>query len=96
MNEFPFFPHLHALLATHPNLNPVAVTTGVGPHGCEVMNFHGSSASSPSATTSSTPDELIDPVLLGIDSPPTPTPPSMPATADTPSQPPSSCYGRPH
>src|SRR6266550_3777534 len=50
VHEFPFFPRLHALLATHPNLNPVVITTGVGPHGQEVLNLRGSSSAVQLAT----------------------------------------------
>jgi hypothetical protein len=31
--EFEFFPRMHAMLASRPNVNPPAITTGVGPHG---------------------------------------------------------------
>ncbi|KAL4074893.1 hypothetical protein V8B97DRAFT_1916138 [Scleroderma yunnanense] len=36
--EFPFFPELHRIFVAHPNVTPIAVTTGVGPHGKE--NLH--------------------------------------------------------
>ncbi|KAL1744855.1 hypothetical protein HDZ31DRAFT_73939 [Schizophyllum fasciatum] len=32
-DEFPFFPRLHRLLASKPNVEPYAITTGVGPNG---------------------------------------------------------------
>jgi hypothetical protein len=57
VQSFPFFPQLHILLATHPNLNPVALTTGVGPNGREVMNYRGSAAQHLVS------DDLIDPAL---------------------------------
>ncbi|KAJ7081235.1 hypothetical protein C8R44DRAFT_653212, partial [Mycena epipterygia] len=31
--EFPFFPRLHQIFATRPNVTPIAITTGVGPRG---------------------------------------------------------------
>ncbi|KAG1859412.1 hypothetical protein C8R48DRAFT_673954 [Suillus tomentosus] len=31
--KWPFFPNCHRIWATHPNINPSAVTTSVGPHG---------------------------------------------------------------
>ena len=31
--DFRYFPELHQLWAAHPNVNPPAITTGVGPHG---------------------------------------------------------------
>ncbi|KAG2090285.1 hypothetical protein BD769DRAFT_1679708 [Suillus cothurnatus] len=30
--KWPFFPNCHRIWATRPNINPLAVTTGVGPH----------------------------------------------------------------
>ncbi|KAL0957240.1 hypothetical protein HGRIS_001055 [Hohenbuehelia grisea] len=38
-SEFPFFKELHALLFTHPNVTPPAITTGVGPHGRKVVHY---------------------------------------------------------
>ncbi len=92
MHEFPFFPRLHALLATHPNLNPVVITTGVGPHGQEVLNLRGSSSAA-SAPQSTIPDSVIDPSLLDQDhfgatpSSPSPSqfPPAIPTQPSTPS-----------
>jgi hypothetical protein len=52
--KWPFFPNCHRIWATRPNINPLAVTTGVGPHGRCV-------------TIMQPPDdglENIDPVLL--------------------------------
>ena len=67
-NTSPVFPlltyvfHYPILLTTHPNLNPVALTIGVGPNGREVMNYCGSPAQ-PSDVL----DDLIDPVLCTMD-----------------------------
>ena len=35
--DFPFFPRLHAMLATRPNMNPPVITTGVGPNGRKII-----------------------------------------------------------
>lgn len=35
VKEFPFFPRIHALAATRPNVQPPCITTGVGPNGAE-------------------------------------------------------------
>src|SRR6202040_466858 len=35
--DFPFFPRLHAILATRPNMNPPVITTGVGPNGRKII-----------------------------------------------------------
>ncbi|KAF8577568.1 hypothetical protein K439DRAFT_1364479, partial [Ramaria rubella] len=37
--EFEFFPALHALMATWPNVTPISITTGVGPQGAEMILF---------------------------------------------------------
>lgn len=38
-DEFPFFPRLHAILAARPNVNPIAITTGVGPQGRKTVYY---------------------------------------------------------
>jgi hypothetical protein len=50
---------------THPNLNPVAITSGVGLNGHETMHFQSSAANQPSV-----PDSVIDPALLAISNTP--------------------------
>ncbi|KAL4062916.1 hypothetical protein J3A83DRAFT_4380489 [Scleroderma citrinum] len=37
--EFPFFPELHRIFVAHPNVTPIAVTTGVGPHGKKTLHL---------------------------------------------------------
>ncbi|KAG1881285.1 hypothetical protein F4604DRAFT_1922298 [Suillus subluteus] len=37
--KFPFFPVLHQILSSRPNITPIAVTTGVGPHGKKTLHF---------------------------------------------------------
>ncbi|KAG2123246.1 CHAT domain-containing protein [Suillus clintonianus] len=37
--KFPFFPVLHRILSSRPNITPIAVTTGVGPHGKKTLHF---------------------------------------------------------
>ena len=83
VHEFPFFPRLHVLLSSHPNLNHVVITTGIGPHGHEVMNFRGS-LSAPSVPPPSTPDNLIDPPLRDHDDIATPSSPTPSSTNPLP------------
>jgi hypothetical protein len=102
VESFRFFPQLHILLATHPNLNPVAITTGVGPNGRETMHFRSSAANQPSV-----PDSVIDPALLTISNtsqiPPAPVlhapaegqENSNPQPASTPARPSSSTVVQP-
>ncbi|KIM50180.1 hypothetical protein SCLCIDRAFT_146158, partial [Scleroderma citrinum Foug A] len=37
--EFPFFPELHRIFVAHPNVTPIVVTTGVGPHGKKTLHM---------------------------------------------------------
>jgi hypothetical protein len=80
---FPFFPQLHTLLATHPNLNPVAISTGIGPNGHELQNFRGSVDHQSRIS-----DDMIDPALCVLDSnsviPPTASPVTSPPMASPP------------
>lgn len=39
MKKFEFFPRLHALFASKANVNPPAVTTGVGPRGRQTFYY---------------------------------------------------------
>jgi hypothetical protein len=50
-NIVPFFPNLHRIYAARPNINPPAITTGVGPHGRRVVFMQPPD------------DSVIDPVL---------------------------------
>ena len=54
--EFIFFPALHRIFASRPNVTPIVITTGVGPHG-------------PKTTWIQPPGDNsnIDPVLLNED-----------------------------
>lgn len=54
--DFPFFPTLHRILATRPNVNPIVVTTALGPQGMKTVWYQ--------PPNGSIPDDLIDPVLL--------------------------------
>ncbi|KAG2122243.1 hypothetical protein DEU56DRAFT_746050, partial [Suillus clintonianus] len=38
-NDFPFFADLHQIFAARPNVTPIAVTTGVGPHGKKTFHM---------------------------------------------------------
>src|SRR5258707_1149738 len=72
--DFPFFPTLHRILATRPNVNPIVVTTALGPQGMKtVWHQH---------PNGSIPDELIDPVLLAQSRAPD-GPLAIPATTRT-------------
>jgi len=61
---FPFFAQLYTLLVTHPNLNLVAISTGIGPNGHKLQNFHGSQAVDHLPCVS---DDVIDPTLCMLD-----------------------------
>ncbi|KAI6094257.1 hypothetical protein F5141DRAFT_1224644 [Pisolithus sp. B1] len=39
IQECPFFPILHCIFSSRPNITPIAVTTGVGPHGRKTVHF---------------------------------------------------------
>ena len=39
IREFPFFPELHRIFVARPNVTPIAVTTGVGPHGKKTLHM---------------------------------------------------------
>ncbi|KAI5985954.1 hypothetical protein EDD15DRAFT_2200333 [Pisolithus albus] len=39
VQECPFFPILHCIFSSRPNITPIAVTTGVGPHGRKTVHF---------------------------------------------------------
>jgi hypothetical protein len=48
---FPFFPCLHAILASCPNVTPICITTPLGPNGHSTVWYQ-------------PPDHVIDPQLL--------------------------------
>jgi len=60
VGDFSYFPEMHRLFSTHPNFNPPAVTTGVGPQGRKTVHFQALTdfqrAISP----------VIDPSLIGL------------------------------
>jgi hypothetical protein len=37
--QFPFFPRLHAIMASRPNVTPITVTTGVGSNGHKTIYY---------------------------------------------------------
>ena len=39
LKEFPFFSELHRIFVARPNVTPIAVTTGVGPHGKKTLHL---------------------------------------------------------
>ncbi|KAG1764981.1 hypothetical protein EDD22DRAFT_845578 [Suillus occidentalis] len=38
-SQFRFFPVLHRILSSHPNVTPIAIPTGIGPHGKKTVHF---------------------------------------------------------
>ncbi|KAF8056303.1 hypothetical protein FPV67DRAFT_1531959 [Lyophyllum atratum] len=65
---WPYFPRMHALFGSRPNVTPIAVTTGVGPNGLQTQWFQ-------------RPDDFIDPVLLNTPERPVASAPTQPLTA---------------
>jgi hypothetical protein len=63
---FPFFPRLHAIFASRPNVTPICITTALGPNGRSTVWYQ-------------PPDHLIDPQLLALSSP-APVPSEIPQT----------------
>lgn len=64
--SFPFFPRLHAIFASRPNVTPICITTALGPNGRSTVWYQ-------------PPDHLIDPQLLAISLPaPGPVPSEIP------------------
>ncbi|KAG2059111.1 hypothetical protein BDR06DRAFT_875116, partial [Suillus hirtellus] len=45
VQKFLFFPILHCILSSHPNITPIAITTGVGPHGKKTLHYQAPSNS---------------------------------------------------
>jgi hypothetical protein len=39
VSKFPFFPDLHRMLSTRPNVTPIVITTGVGPAGKKTLHY---------------------------------------------------------
>ncbi|KAF8054710.1 hypothetical protein FPV67DRAFT_1644943 [Lyophyllum atratum] len=64
---WPYFPRMHALFGSRPNVTPIAVTTGVGPNGLQTQWFQ-------------CPDDFIDPVLLNTPERPVASAPTQPLT----------------
>jgi hypothetical protein len=56
-----YFPRFHALYASRPNVNPITITTGIGPTG-------------PQTQWLQRPDDFIDPALHEAEPPSTPVP----------------------
>ncbi|KAG6818436.1 hypothetical protein H0H93_004995 [Arthromyces matolae] len=67
--EFEFFPRLHGLLSTRPNVTPIAVTTGVGPYGRKTVHYQAPENYQTQSTSNSreTIDAHIDPCLRNLD-----------------------------
>jgi len=60
VRDFSYFPEMHHLFSTHPNFNPPAVTTGVGPQGRKTIHFQ--APTDFQCVISS----VIDPSLIGL------------------------------
>lgn len=58
---FPFFPRLHNIFATRPNVNPICATTALGPQGRSTTWYQ--------PPVQSITDDMIDPELLRQHSP---------------------------
>jgi hypothetical protein len=82
--NFPFFPRLHAIFASRPNVTPICITTALGPNGRSTVWYQ-------------PPDHLIDPQLLALSAQTAPAPsvPSEipPANSQTPIATPSRVFG---
>ncbi|KAG1717777.1 hypothetical protein EDB19DRAFT_1839214 [Suillus lakei] len=39
VSKFPYFPELHHMLSTHPNVTPIVITTGVSPAGRKTVHY---------------------------------------------------------
>ncbi|KAI0687306.1 hypothetical protein C8Q76DRAFT_635374 [Earliella scabrosa] len=64
----PFFPRLHCLLCTRPNVIPIAVTTGVGPQGASTIHYQiQPPLTAPAPLQRTISDSLIDPALRNVD-----------------------------
>ena len=63
--DFPFFPELHRLFSTRPNITPIAVTTGVGPHGHRIIHYQAPDEVGELVR----PEPVIDPQLLALEVP---------------------------
>lgn len=92
--KWPYFPRFHRLLCTRPNIVPIAIATGVGPHGGSTVYYQGKAPpSAHQAGPHRIPDHLIDPALRAVDvnqhAPPQ-TPPTPPPSQRVPSGPPAS------
>ena len=79
--KFPFFPRLHAILATRPNATPIAVTTGVGPSGRQTLYLQ-----PPSQDAETVADQPLEPFEPFIDHPANPVTVSTPPQAPEPSR----------
>ena len=60
--SFPFFPNLHRLLSSKPNMRPPAITTGVGPRGRQVVHLR--PPKRPLDSVVSTQDSTLDPDVI--------------------------------
>lgn len=60
--SFPFFPNLHRLLSSKPNMRPPAITTGVGPRGRQVVHLR--PPKRPLDSVVSTQDSAFDPDVI--------------------------------
>jgi len=64
--DFPFFPELHRLFSTRPNITPIAVTTAIGPDGPRTIHYQ---APDNAGGALARPEPVIDPELLALEAP---------------------------
>src|ERR1700679_4318453 len=83
--DFKFFPHLHQIFASRPNVTPIVITTALGPQGRKTVWYQpldGNDTAPPAAVSASQPAPPFTPAH----GPSTPAHgPSMPAHDSSPS-----------
>jgi hypothetical protein len=65
IKDFPYFPELHRLFSTRPNITLIAVTTGVGPDGYRTIHYQAPA----NVGDFVRPEPVIDPQLLALEAP---------------------------
>ena len=73
--DFPFFPELHRLFSTRPNITPIAVTTAIGPDGPRTIHYQAPD----NVGGGPRPEPVIDPQLLALEAPVPPQLETQPA-----------------
>ncbi|KAG6906381.1 hypothetical protein DXG01_014196 [Tephrocybe rancida] len=65
--QFEFFPRLHQILSTCPNITPIAVTTGVGPLGHKTIHYQAPESHQATSTEDKDANTNVDPALHNLD-----------------------------